>query len=163
MTYFPDLSRFTYQGLNSNSVSGLMFDTQNTVNIGWLGEGQPFPTGETSSEFKERLLEFCFYDHAFNKTRGNHSCELPECPIEAGIMGKTPAPLKRGEQTAWFGSHEIRVVGSSRVYAAPTMIYHYVTDHNYLPPEEFIQAVLTGPGPGTDSYWEQYRRLEKAS
>ncbi|WP_160148400.1 hypothetical protein [[Leptolyngbya] sp. PCC 7376] len=27
-------------------------------------------------------------------------------------------------------------------YSAPTMLHHYVTVHHYLPPEEFIEAVL---------------------
>ncbi|MDE6313851.1 MAG: hypothetical protein K2M46_09595 [Lachnospiraceae bacterium] len=42
------------------------------------------------------------------------------------------------------GFYEIRVFGENNVtYAAPSMIYHYITHHNYLPPEEFIKAVLT--------------------
>ena len=31
---------------------------------------------------------------------------------------------------------------TGRVYAAPTLIWHYVTEHGYRPPDEFIDAVL---------------------
>jgi len=32
------------------------------------------------------------------------------------------------------------------------MIYHYINDHHYLPPDEFVQAVLHGPLLGSDEY-----------
>jgi len=38
------------------------------------------------------------------------------------------------------------------VYAAPDLIYHYVVEHHYCPPDEFIQAVLEGPLPGSLEY-----------
>jgi hypothetical protein len=42
-----------------------------------------------------------------------------------------------------LGNGEIRVIGSAgKVYASPVMIYHYMSEHNYLPPQEFIDAVL---------------------
>jgi hypothetical protein len=40
-------------------------------------------------------------------------------------------------------SAEIRVVGNNgRVYASPMMLVHYVEAHGYLPPQEFIDAVM---------------------
>lgn len=42
------------------------------------------------------------------------------------------------------GSGEIRVKGINCVYAAPVMIYHYVRVHGYKPPQEFIEAVISG-------------------
>ncbi|MCX7805518.1 MAG: hypothetical protein N3A38_10060 [Planctomycetota bacterium] len=39
---------------------------------------------------------------------------------------------------------EIRVLGrDGKIYAAPTLIYHYVVAHKYRPPQEFIDAVMT--------------------
>ena len=41
-----------------------------------------------------------------------------------------------------LGSAEIRVQGiDGAVYAAPNLIYHYMANHNYLPPEEFLGAI----------------------
>jgi len=52
-----------------------------------------------------------------------------------------------------LGSAEIRVVGQDgTVYAAPDLIYHYVVVHDYRPPEEFIQAVMETPLPGTQEH-----------
>jgi hypothetical protein len=36
----------------------------------------------------------------------------------------------------------MRVAGSGKVYAAPTLVHHYVVAHDYRPPDEFIAAVL---------------------
>jgi hypothetical protein len=42
-----------------------------------------------------------------------------------------------------IGSDEIWVPGENgRIYAAPSLIVHYVEEHNYLPPPPFIEAVL---------------------
>jgi hypothetical protein len=32
------------------------------------------------------------------------------------------------------------------------MIAHYVADHGYLPPEEFVIAIMSAEIPGTDAY-----------
>jgi hypothetical protein len=36
----------------------------------------------------------------------------------------------------------MRVAGDGRVYAAPSLVHHYVIAHGYRPPDEFIAAVL---------------------
>ena len=38
------------------------------------------------------------------------------------------------------------------LYVAPEMISHYVEQHNYLPPQEFANAVSDSPIPGTRQY-----------
>jgi hypothetical protein len=47
----------------------------------------------------------------------------------------------------------MRVFGvNGDVFAAPNLIYHYVSDHRYRPPHEFIQAVEGGPQPTSEEY-----------
>ena len=46
------------------------------------------------------------------------------------------------EQEIFLGSAEIRVEIGGHWLAAPDLVYHYVTDHAYLPPIEFIDAVI---------------------
>jgi hypothetical protein len=41
-----------------------------------------------------------------------------------------------GSAEAWISDHR------GTVYAAPNLIYHYVRDVGYLPPEEFVEAVV---------------------
>ncbi|MFY1653539.1 hypothetical protein ACN27J_21955 [Solwaraspora sp. WMMB762] len=41
-----------------------------------------------------------------------------------------------------LGHTEVRVPsGSGAMFAAPSLIWHYVTAHSYRPPAEFIKAV----------------------
>jgi hypothetical protein len=114
MTFFEDLSPYTYIHPEE--------ELPGTVNIGWLDRGQPFPVGKTSAQFRAKLMDLC--RRPVKQTRGFHSC-----------------PFCRGRNRP-RGSAEIRVRGTGRVYAAPTLVHHYVTVHQYKPPEEFIEAVL---------------------
>jgi len=49
-------------------------------------------------------------------------------------------------------SGEIFVPSETVLYVAPVMIDHYVRAHRYLPPREFIDAVLAIPTPDSDEY-----------
>jgi len=41
-----------------------------------------------------------------------------------------------------YNKGEIRVDGHGVNYAAPTLIVHYIENHKYRPPDEFIEAVI---------------------
>jgi hypothetical protein len=42
----------------------------------------------------------------------------------------------------WLGNGEIRIPdGPTAMFAAPTLIWHYVEAHGYRPPDRFIAAV----------------------
>ena len=44
------------------------------------------------------------------------------------------------------GNGEIRVVDvMGTTYVAPVLILHYVAEHGYLPPKEFVDAVCVIP------------------
>lgn len=129
MAYYVDLSAYTYYKPEPQS-----------VNIGWLTRGYAYSTGDTSDEFLARLSHYC--PGRVNVTRGIHHCELCTDPQSA----------KHQAEVNWLGSAEIRVFYQGKVYAAPNLIYHYVTQHDYRPPAEFIEAVLNGPLPGTSAY-----------
>jgi hypothetical protein len=57
--------------------------------------------------------------------------------------------------TVWLGHAEIRVPWRpAAMFAAPTLVWHYVTAHSYQPPESFVDAVesydpawVTDPSP----------------
>jgi len=114
MAYFKDLTPYTYFHAEKNQ--------SETVNIGWLERWHLFPKGETSEEFRLKLERLS--RRRVNQTRGLHFCQF--C---------------RGREKP-AGSAEIRVKGTSRIYAAPELVHHYVEAHGYKPPDEFIQAVL---------------------
>lgn len=115
MAFFPDLTPHTY-----SPTGGLEL-----VNVGWLDEGGIFPVGPTTAEFHDALRRLC--DKPVYVHRGGHACSF--CEGTHGIAE---------------GNGQIRVRGKNGVwYSAPTLIYHYVTHHEYLPPQQFIDAVLS--------------------
>ncbi len=84
------------------------------------------------------------YEHtavqAVNECLGYHDCDL--CP------GELPADQQTwrrpGHLRACIGNGEIRVPARpGTAFAAPRLIGHYVLDHSYQPPQDFIDAVLT--------------------
>lgn len=133
MTYFPDGARYTY-GLRGNPHAE---EDAKAVCAGWLDGTHPFRTGDPPAGFIPRLAWLCVNDrHA--QTRGVHDCELCD-------------PDDWSAQTIWptwggrLGSAEIRVRTPHRLYAAPDLVLHYVVDHGYLPPDDFVEAVLALP------------------
>jgi len=59
-----------------------------------------------------------------------------------------------------LGGSEIRVFSPrGQIYAAPTLIYHYINTHHYDPPEEFMRALYEGPAAGSREYFERLKGL----
>jgi hypothetical protein len=114
MAFFEDLTPYTYHNPER--------ELPNTVNIGWLDRKHPFPTGATSEEFRAKLGRLC--QRRFKQMRGFHPCSFCK---------------GRGRPAS---SSEMRVSGNGKVYAAPSLVHHYVVTHDYRPPDEFIAAVL---------------------
>jgi hypothetical protein len=142
MTHFADLTPYSYGAATSPDVDA--------SNIGWLASGIDFTATAPDPQFVDRLWRFCKI--AVGQTRGLHECELCHSR-EANV------PRRNGEELL-LGSAEIRVVGDhGQLYAAPNLIYHYVVSHNYSPPPQFVRAVLDGPCPPDDLYFELLSKL----
>ncbi len=139
MAYYPDLTPYDYS--HRDTAPGI-------VNVGWLDKAHDYTRGIASEFFIRKLWAFC---RSFvNPMRGFHSCEL----CTAIRPGELLEACHYGESLK-LGFAEIRVIGKdNRIYAAPNMIYHYVVEHNYSPPDEFIQAVLDSPLPGDKAFEE---------
>jgi hypothetical protein len=71
-------------------------------------------------------------DHT-NQTRGFHRCDI--CGEQDSVV-----VLDSGERLM-LGSAEIWIPGNGLIYAAPTLIYHYIERHAYLPPAAFIESL----------------------
>ena len=122
--YHPDLSPHIY-----------VDPGENVLNVGWLDSHHEYSKGSVPLDFLERLQWYC--QESVFLTFGFHVCEFcgKDFGVEMLILGK-----KRK-----LGSAEIRVIGQKAIYAAPDMIYHYIVDHQYRPPDEFILAVIEEP------------------
>ena len=106
------------------------------IAIGWLDATHQYPVGSVEPEFTARLFEACRV-HAVARTRGWHSCTL--CPT----TGPYPTTATLSDQSMPLGDAEVRLLARDGTWlVAP--ILHYVTDHGYQPPQEFIEAVTSG-------------------
>lgn len=118
MAYYPDL--------NTSSSDGV-------VRIGWLDPEQPFRQGVADPEFVEKLK--LYYQHRVRQSRGFHIC--PFCEEH-----RSGLPTELDGKTLTLGSAEIEIKDDQgRVFVAPDLLYHYITEHRYMPPREFIDAV----------------------
>lgn len=133
--YFPDLTPYSYIKHESH-----------TLNVGWLSAEYPYLTGNTTHTVAVLVKDYLRYP-VHSCSFGVHQCMFCPDPISAVKM-----------------TREIRVIGLNEIaYASPTMIYHYITVHHYLPPQVFIDAVLQGPRPGSPSYRDLAKRFPWAS
>lgn len=133
MTYFADSSPYSFA---ETGEAGPL------VNVGWLGAGHPYSTGAIPEDLVVKLARLC--RRGVQRTRGLHRCEF--CVQPEGSSRKPPTSSRDAEGEFIVGGAEIRVAGPSGVtFAAPDMIIHYVTDHGYKPPDEFLVALRHGP------------------
>jgi hypothetical protein len=142
MAFFEDLSAYCYHP------SGIR---PGTKNVGWIEPQKPFSKGIVPEMFLKRLWHLCKIPVV--QTRGFHVCELCNMPSDV-----VPTLEFEGEILK-LGSAEIRAIAPGVIYAAPNLIFHYVRDHEYKPPQAFIDAVINGPGPETADYRDQLRAL----
>jgi hypothetical protein len=129
MAYYKDLSRYEYsdeRGERAGSAAPLL-------NVGWLAEGHEFLRGDVPGGFVEALLELA--KDTVNVYRGMHFCDF--CPTFQEARKNVRF------RDVFIGSGEVHVRGGEgRVYVAPALVVHYVADHGYQPPREFVDAVL---------------------
>lgn len=128
VTYFRDLSKYIY---SESKIPDL--------NIGWLSRWRPFAKGTVESEFMEILALQVRMPR--NPTRGTHPCYFCSALRTRGVAAS--AKILGVEHS--LGSAEIHAISrSGQIFSAPNLIHHYIERHDYLPPDEFIQAIIDG-------------------
>lgn len=116
MTYIADLSNCCYFASGSRLRA-----------IGWLDDNRAYEVGPVSPEFIARLHEQLQDPFAIVDFGGGHACSLCE------------------SASAPYGNGELIVPAAKVCYVAPVLLAHYVEAHHYLPPTEFIEALLNCP------------------
>jgi len=151
MAEYPDLSYYRYTDAQWAFVERFPYVL---LNVGWLGRRRGFQKGRMPD--KDRVLygvmRHCKYP--VNLMCGFHICELCKFPAHRMLE------VTWHRQSFHVGNGEIFVRGvNNLVYVAPTMIYHYMEAHNYLPPPEFIEAVRDEPFDHFHHLYERARRI----
>jgi hypothetical protein len=112
----PDLSPFTY----TRKPKCGEFDV---VSVGWLDGDHEYTKGEFDLERWPKIKTIFEASEPVHLTRGAHNCAL--CGRASG----------NGEYHAYNPR-------TDRIYIAPALILHYIQAHQYVPPKEFVEAVL---------------------
>ncbi len=119
MTYIKDLDPCTYH--RGRTVHHLA--------VGWLDKSVPFNTGQTTAEFRQKLADLVS-KKSVEHYRGWYDCNW------------CIHPTKNLIDVCGNGSIIVKSPITNITYEAPVLVVHYVVDHDYLPPEDFIHAVL---------------------
>jgi hypothetical protein len=128
VAHFDDLTPYVYVGGDPDPA---------VLNVGWLSSSHLFSKGTPVRDFVAALRKLI--SEPVNLYRGRHYCEFcppPQFSRSATLMVSTVA-----RDCPW-GNGEIWVNGDNDlVYVAPTLILHYVEEHDYEPPDVFVRAV----------------------
>ena len=141
--YFPDMSVYPN-----------VLDSTDLLTVGWLDANYTFAQGNSPVSATDKLRELLVSKRDINKMRGFHVCEFCANRIFGEnyapathddfreYMDKTTIYLEHGNKKILLGMSEIWIPSSfGIIYAAPSLIYHYITAHCYLPPQAFLDAV----------------------
>ncbi len=125
MTYYSDLGTRTCvaQGERIRAIGG-------------LNPEHSYTRGDVPSEFVDRLKAFVEHQHLSITFPWLIYCGLHECEFCEGAMG----------------SANCAVPFEAKLYVFPAMIVHYIEEHSYHPPDEFITAVMHAPLPEKFEY-----------
>jgi hypothetical protein len=120
--------------------------------VGRLGRELPYARGAVGARFLSELDDLLARNWFPFRYKGWHTCEL--C-VAMGRRDPVEASTARGPAARDGGN--LLVPGRDFLYAAPTMIRHYIMDHGYAPPDEFIEAVHRCPPMASDEYFAARR------
>lgn len=131
-------------------------------NVGWLWRDEPYPKGKVDPRVLQKLKDLLFLDVKYTEARKEGTFDpekailvhtmhmrgspLP-CPFCEQVIGLEPDGVQvySGDNEMVLGRNEMLIPSLKKpdeFYSVPTLIYHYIAVHEYLPPQEFINAVL---------------------
>jgi hypothetical protein len=141
VTHFVDLGPYTYyeKDIIETSSGWIMYHPRyERTSIGWIDAPHDFARGPTPSWFADALLDI-IAGPRINTMSGFHKCTFcpgPDPTVDMMIEVDHPSG------PVLLGHTEIRIPArTGSMFAAPSLIWHYITAHHYQPPDEFIDAV----------------------
>jgi hypothetical protein len=128
--------------------------TGRVSSVGYLAREHSFTTGTTSEAFFDRLV--AMVEKPLGAWCGYHTCDLGLCRLQ---QPQEHPQIRYKGRVIGIGSTDIFVPGDEVVYMAPSLILHYIRDHQYLPPSCFVEAVLNCPEPLSQEYCAAIKRI----
>lgn len=138
--FFEDLSPYPSSDDLSNQVKC----------IGWLSKKHGYSKGKLDDKSFQLLENFIAIN--VNQKRGVHGCEFCK-RTDHKINFQTIYEFRK--KFVILGDSELVVFNKSGdAFVAPNLIVHYIKEHSYLPPREFIEALYECPVPTSQNYFE---------
>ena len=130
-----------------------------TLNIGWLDSGMDYLRGSVPTHLIRKLHELTLLDLdqgdayklgivAHPRNIVVHTMHMRGSPFECPFCHTVIALIDEQNRIMKLGRNEMNIPIPNRpsfVYNFPTLLYHYITGHNYLPPTEFLEALEAFP------------------
>jgi len=115
------------------------------LSVGWLGRDVP-STGDVPTECIDRLVDaYAARKFVSDGSHGWHDCEICTTKEQHCPGGKTGPIIRWRERDLRLYGHGHHLVKlGSIVYMCPVLTLHYILDHKYQPPQEFVTAVVQG-------------------
>ncbi|HHU39597.1 MAG TPA: hypothetical protein GXZ45_10000 [Propionibacterium sp.] len=116
---------------------------RDTLAFGWLDREHAFRQGACPPQVVAHLEQAA--RNPVDRTRGYHACLFcppREVPADQpwAMMGPTPYETGTGD-VLQLGSASIEVEAGGQRWVAPNLVLHYITEHDYLPPDEVVHAL----------------------
>ena len=146
MAYYRDLERCSY-------FDRCVDPSLDLTAIGWLEAPRDYARGPVSDELVPRLFKLLESVWDPIRFRGRHICDQCRLPSEK-LQNEAGQVVDMGATNLF-----IPKIGDAGFFVAPSLILHYVIDHNYCPPLEFQAAVLACPDSAASAY---YRRIGRS-
>jgi hypothetical protein len=125
--------------------------------IGWLENGYDYPRGQVDEQTLVNLRKLLIMSpRSAKRAKGFHYCDFCNPP---GDWESRPKITFEGSKL-FLGSAQIWLPSATSpqlIYAAPNLIYHYIVEHGYRPPDEFLDAVNSFD---LDSNWNAFEQYE---
>jgi len=129
--HYADLSPCTYFPFEA---------ARKLIAVGWLDPLVEYNRGVLEDEFVRKLVELLYDPWQPALAMGSHECGF--CRLSGG---PSTFRLGRSGSEAVLGTSNVFVPGDGFLFVAPSLILHYMDAHEYSPPAEFQQAVITCP------------------
>jgi len=105
--------------------------------IGWLDAKHDYNRGSNNAETMGKLLRLIVdrksgFDLHVNVIRGIHPCNF--CGDDISVVDSSG-------KRAFLGMSELWIPNGKKWYAMPSLIWHYMNDHSYIPPDELTNAI----------------------
>ena len=133
LNHHEDLSSYKY---------GMTLTIPEVKNIGWIDKNQQFNMGDVSPDFVQKLKELIFNSDEgpcnilVNELRGSYDC--PVCEKHEIKISNENDYFILGSSELWVPDNR----SEEHYFATFGLIIHYIEDHQYQPPQDFIEAVL---------------------